>query len=89
MIRERNYSITNKCLNRIKTSGLDQMLKVRLECNFIRLKRHILSTHMNLVPEDLALIEQLSEQIVQTADKGAVVERLEQKIREVIGSADF
>lgn len=88
MIKERTYSATNKCLNRIKASNLDQMLKVRLECHFIRLKRHILSSPINVVIEDIATLEELSEEIIQSEQKETAIDTLEMKIKQIITAAD-
>lgn len=88
MIKEQTYSATNKCLNRIKASDLDQMLKVRLECHFIRLKRHILSSPVTIVIEDISLLEELSEEVIHSEQKEKAIDSLETKIRQMISVPD-
>jgi CRISPR/Cas system-associated protein Csx1 len=88
MLKERTYSTTNKCLTRIKSSNLDQMLKVRLECQFIRLKRHILSSPVTIMMEDILALEEISEEIIDSEHKDLAIGKLEQKIRQIINASD-
>jgi len=84
MVNDRMYSVTNQCLSRLKASEIDQVLKMRMEYLFIRLKRHILSTADSVLPEDIKAIQNLTEEIVQASDKEKSTSELEKKIQGII-----
>lgn len=88
MTKDRSYSAVSNCLNRIKTSNIDQMLKIRLECQFIRLKRCILCGPVHLAAEDILVLEELSEEIAYAEHKETAIVTLKRKIDQLLKEAE-
>jgi hypothetical protein len=88
MTKDTSYSAVSNCLNRVKTSNIDQMLKIRLECQFIRLKRCILCGPVHLAAEDILVLEELSEEIAGAEHKEAAIVALKRKIDQLLKEAE-
>ncbi len=88
MTKDRSYSAVSRCLNRIKTANMDQMLKIRLECQFIRLKRCILCGPSQLPAEEIKVLEDLAEEIAVSEQKEPAIVALKRKIDQLLKDAE-
>ncbi|KAF0218681.1 MAG: hypothetical protein FD174_2774 [Geobacteraceae bacterium] len=91
MVTEQIYTLTNQCLKEIKNAGIDHIAQLRLECLFIRLKRHIISLSLDyptnraaVNQKDIRKLKTLTQQITHAANKDEAVAELEKHVTTTI-----
>ena len=97
MLTEQLYAIVNACMKEVSGAEMDSIVKLRLECLFIRLKRQIISASCRGNPDfvttgELQRLQELSRQIAGAVDKNKAIADLEGQIAAVgcaLNVADF
>jgi hypothetical protein len=74
-----NYKIVSECLLQIEASGLNPLKRMRLEMQFYRLKRMLLSEQIldQVCNDDFTTLVTMTRQVGETPDSKDVLSKLE------------